>query len=150
MVPSNAILNATQDLLAQDPTTLAPAALALHAHLAASSFTPAPGLDIASLTEAAFGGYAALDAGLGACEEFVDPVSGIRIIQLNEPAGGWHWQVNPATGLPTQIFGYYVSDNADAVLYGSALLPTPITLNALNQAIDIPWIRFTFVPPTFT
>lgn len=144
MQPTNEILQAVTDLLANDSGTIAPAALALHVHLSKTNFTPAPNLDVGSFTEADFTGATALDAGVGACQVFIDPATGLRTIQFNEPAGGWTWlcTVDPA---PAQvIYGYYVTDNADAVLYGMVKFPTPVTISTAGQAVTIPYIRFTF------
>lgn len=145
MIPSQAILDQITDLLAADATTIAPAALACHVHLAIAPFSPGAGLDIATLVEATFTGGGAISAGLGAQDVFTDPASGLKIIQLLEPAGGWHWDCTALTDLPQTVYGYWVSDNTDAVLYGSALLDAPLFLNAVGQGIDLPWIRFTFL-----
>ncbi len=144
MQPTNVILDAIVNLLANDSATIAPAALALKVHLAAANFTPSPTLTVADFTEASFTGSTALDAGLGACEVFQDPVSGLRTIQLNEIAGGWHWLCTVTPSPAQVIYGYYVTDNANTVLYGSTKFPTPITINIAGQAIDIAWIRYTF------
>jgi len=145
MTPSNAILDAIANLFANDPATIAPVALAVHVHLAKAAFTPTPSLDIASLVEASFDGGSPLSAGVGPQQEFLDPASGQRIVQLLEPSGGWHWVTTGITDLPQTIFGWYATDNTDAVLYGSGLLAIPVVLNAIGQGIDIPQIRYTFL-----
>jgi hypothetical protein len=150
MIPGQTLINRLITLLAGDTTTLAPAASNVKAHLAAATFTPSPALTVGSFTEATFTGYAALLAGLNAQQSFVDSATGNQIIQLLEPAGGWHWATTAATSLPMTIFGYYVTDNASAVLYGSALLTTPITLTASGQGVDVAQIRLTFPPIPMT
>lgn len=145
MQPTNVILDAIANLLAADPTTLAPVANALHVHLAIAAFTPGPTLSVGDFTEATFTGGAALPAGVGACQEFTDPVTGQRIVQLNEPAGGWHWHCTAGTGLPQTVYGYYVTDHADAVLYGCARLPANVTITASGQGLDVDQVRFTFL-----
>jgi hypothetical protein len=145
VIPTTAVLQQIADLLAADATTLAPAADACHVHLAMAPFTPSADLLLAGLTEADFDGHTALNAGIGPQESYTDPVTGLRIVQLLEPAGGWHWVTSGVTNLPETIYGYYVTDNANAVLYGSALLPTPVTLNAVGQGIDLPYVRLTFL-----
>src|SRR5262245_40946180 len=136
MVGTNTILDRLAALLQTDATTLAPAAGGVKVHLASAAFTPSPTLTIAGLTEATFTGYTALVAGTGSQQEFLDPVTGNRVVQLNEPAGGWHWATTGAVGLPQTIYGFYVTDNGTTALYGSQLFPTPITLTAAGQGID--------------
>jgi len=146
MTPSNALLDQLQNLLATDATTLAPAVGGVSVHLAKAAFTPAPTLALASLTEADFAGSASLIAGTGTQQAFLDPITGLRIIQLLEPAGGWHWE---ATGAPVPaqtIFGFYVTDNANTVLYGSQLLATAVTITAIGDGLDIANTRFAMPP----
>ena len=145
MTPGNTILNSLQTLLAADTGTLA-AALALHVHLAKASFSPGPGLTPASFTEADFGGYAILNAGTGTQQTFTDPVNGNRIVQMLEPAGGWHWQATSGVMLPQTIFGFYLTNNGNTVLYGSQLLPTPILLVASGDGVDVAQVRFALLP----
>jgi hypothetical protein len=145
MIPTAVILDAIANLLANDTATIAPAALACHVHLIAAPFTPGAGLTFGSLTPATFTGSTPANAGVGPQQEFTDPTSTLRVVQLEEPAGGWHWLCTAGTGLPQTIYGYAVTDNADTVLLGSALLPAPVVINGSGQAIDVPYIRFTFV-----
>lgn len=144
--PTSVLLNRVATLLSTDTGSLAPAALAVKVHLAIAPFTPGPSLTVSSFTEATFSGYTALSAGTGNQESFTDPPSGQRIVQLQEPAGGWHWQANGATGLPQTVYGFYITDNANAVLYGSQLLPAPITLAAVGDGVDLAWVRFGIIP----
>lgn len=146
MIPTNTILNALQGLLAADTGTLA-AVTALHVHLLKAPFTPGKTTDFTALTAATFTGSAAKAAGTGTQQKFADPITGELIVQIQEPAGGWHWQATAGTGLPEVIYGYAVTDTADTVTYGSALLPSPVTITNTGDAVDIPYIRFGFVPP---
>lgn len=143
MQPMNNILDALMNRLASDVATLA-AATANKVALAQNSFTPSPARVLADFTVANFTGYAALSAGTGTQQTFVDAASGLRTIQLLEPAGGWHWQTTGTANLPQTIYGYFVTDNAAAVLYGCALLQAPVTLTASGQAVDTGNIRLTF------
>lgn len=146
MTPSNVILDRLQILLASDTATLAPAALAVHVHLAKAPFTPNPALTLAGLTEADFPGYAVALAGTGTQQAFLDPNTGLRVIQLLEPAGGWTWA---STGTPTPnqvISGFYVTDNANAVLYASALLDQPVTISGSGQGVTVGTVRFSMPP----
>lgn len=144
MIPAQNIIDRMVTLLASDTTTFAPAANAVKIHLAQAAFTPAPTLIVGSFTEATFTGYAALLAGLNTQQTFFDGSSGLKVLQLLEPAGGWHWATTAATGLPQTIFGYYATDNATATVYGSALLTTPVVLTGTGQAVDVAQVRFTF------
>ena len=150
MTPSDVILDKLAELLAEDPTTLAPVANAVHVHLATNGFTPGPTLTVADFTEATFDGYAVLDADVGPQQNFVDPLSGNRVVQLLEPAGGWHWATTGITDLPQSIYGYFVTDNGDTVLYGCARFDLPVPLTASGQAVDIPYVRFDFIPPVLS
>lgn len=145
MVPTTGILNTIVDLLAADTATIAPAALALHVHLVKTPFTPIATLLIGDVTPATFDGSTPLNAGVGPQDVFRDPQTTLRIVQILEPAGGWHWDVTGVTDLPQTIYGYVVTDNADADIYGAALLSTPLTLSSVGQGIDLSWIRFTFL-----
>jgi phage-related tail fiber protein len=146
MTPTQVELNALQTLMAADTTTLANAT-ALKLHLLSAPFTPGPGTDLGSLTEATFDGYAAKTAGTGTQQAFRDPITGQLTVQMLEPAGGWHFQCNGATALPQTIYGYCLTNGAGSVTYGSALLPTPIVITASGDAVDIAQVRFEFAPP---
>lgn len=142
MTPSNFLLDAMQQLIADDDATLGPPANAMNVHLAKANFTPSPTLTLAMLTEADFPGYALLAAGLGDSQTFVDPVTTLRQIQILEPAGGWHWQ---ATGVPSPsqtIFGFYLTNNGNTQVYGSALFASPITIATTGDGVDIANVRF--------
>jgi hypothetical protein len=143
MIPTSEIQLQIAKLLAEDTTTLAAVAV-LHLHLAKSPFTPNPGLDIGTLTEADFDGYGPIDVVAGSQLFFTDPATGLVTVELKSPAGGWHFACTGVTNLPQTIYGFYVTDNADAVLYGAQLLDTPITISASGQAFDVPNPRYNF------
>jgi hypothetical protein len=136
------MLNRVATLLGTDTGSLAPAAGGVKVHLAIAPFTPSPALVIGGLTEATFVGYAALLAAVGAQQVFTDPLSGQQCIQLVEPLGGWHFNCTGGAGLPQTCYGYYFTDNASAVLWGSALFPSPFVVTATGQSIDIGQVRF--------
>lgn len=147
MIPSQTIADRIRTLLQTDTTTFALAATPGKVHLSQSNFAPSASLVVGSFTEATFNTYAAVLLATGNQQAFNDPLTGGRVMQLIEPLGGWHWQCGSAVGLPQTIYGYYVTDNASAVLWGSALLPSgPVLLSATNDAVDIPFIRITFPP----
>jgi hypothetical protein len=136
MQPSRQLYEQVSTLLAADTTLLA-SATAMHVHLVAATFVPSLDLAIGTLTFATFTGSTAINAGTGAQLVFYDPTTNLRVIEIKTPAGGWHWACT-ATPTPAQtIYGFALTDNADAVLLASALLPTPITISAAGQGIDI-------------
>lgn len=147
MIPGQTIVDRIRTLLQTDTTTFALAAAPGKVHLSQSNFAPGAGLVVGSFTEATFNTYAAVLLATGNQQAFNDPATGGRVMQLIEPLGGWHWQCGTNAGLPQTIYGYYVTDNASAVLWGSALLPSgPVALTNAGDAIDIPFIRITFPP----
>jgi len=149
MVPSQTLSDTVAELLAADAAFLAAAAVK-HVHLSMAPFTPEPDLGVGDVIEATFDGYAELSAPAGAQHAFTDPTTGQRIVQMIPPAGGWHWETSGVTDLPMTIYGFYVTDLADAVVLGSALLVPPIVLTGSGQALDLDAdvVRFTFpIPP---
>lgn len=142
MTPTTRIYNSITDLLAANVADLA-AAAAKHVHLIMAPFTPDLGTDFTTLTPATFTGSGALSAASGAQQSFTDAVSIRRVVQLVEPLGGWHWVTGDAVNLPQTIYGYALTDLADAVTFGSQLLPAPIVLTGAGQAIDVDQVRFT-------
>ena len=146
MVPTQVILDEIQTLLATDVATLA-AAAAKHVHLIKAPFTPGPQTALSGLTPADFTGSTAKNAASGNQQQFNDPITVQLVVQLVEPLGGWHWQATDAVNLPQTIFGFVVTDLANAVTFGSALLDTPVQLLAAGDAVDVGNIRFSFVAP---
>jgi hypothetical protein len=129
-------------LLATDATTLAPVALANHVHLIMAPFVPGPGTDFTALTEAVFPGYAAKSAGVGAQQSFNDPATGNRIVQLLEPAGGWHFLCTGDPGVDVTIYGFVVTDNADLVTFGSEIFVPHLVITQAGDAVDIAQVRY--------
>lgn len=144
MQPTRALWEAMQNLLAADTATLA-SVTALHLHLAANNFNPTLDLTLGGLTEATFTGSAAKAAGTGTQTTYYDVVSGYRVIEILEPAGGWHWSCTVTPGSPETIYGVYLTDTANAVLYGAMKLDEPITISASGQGLDIGFVQFRFL-----
>lgn len=134
--------------LAAEGSPVAPAADALHVHLIKGAFAPGLGTSFGTLTPAAFTGSAAKSAGISDQTSYVDPLTGNRVVQLLEPAGGWHWQATVAPSPAEVIYGYCVTDNANAVTYGSELFPSPVTIGAIGDGLNIPEIQL-ILPPGF-
>lgn len=137
MQPTRALWRRGPDLLAGDTVTLAQAANALHVHLAINNFTPGLDLELADLTEATFTGSAAKNVGLNAQPIYYDGVDGLLTIRLLEPVGGWNWECTADPAAPETVYGVYVTDNADAILYGSQLLDSPVTIDAADQGVGV-------------
>lgn len=137
MQPTRSLWRRPCDLLAADTTTLA-AALALQVHLASAAFTPTLDLLLTDLTEATFTGSAALSLGSGVQSVFYDATTGFLTLKLLDPAGGYKWICTASPAVPQTIYGVYLTDNADAILYGAELLPTPAVISAMGQGIILP------------
>jgi len=143
MIPSRELWQSIPVAAAADTAYLA-AAGAMHVHLAAAPFLPVLDLDLASLVEATFTGSTAKNAGTGVQPTFFDVQTGAFLIQLLEPAGGWSWQCTVDPVVPETIYGFFVTDNADAVLLGSMLLPAPVTIVAAGQGLTVPRVTLSF------
>lgn len=145
MIPSKALFDQTQALLAADPTTLAPAADANIVSLVISSFVPSQALDIGTLTLATFTGSAPKEAGVGAQTVFTDPISNLRVIQVKEPTGGWTWVCTATPGAPETVYGVILTNDDGTVLLGSMLLPTPVTIAVAGQGLTVDKLWFSFL-----
>lgn len=147
MTPTQTIIDRVSALLATDTTTLDQATDALKVTLIMANFTPGPDTDIGSLTVATFTGSGAKLAGTGAAQNFRDPSTGQQVVQLKEPAGGWHWQATDAVNLPQTIYGFVVTSNDLSETFGSYKFPVPIQLLSAGDGVDIPQVRFNVVNP---
>lgn len=143
MIASVALQQAIADLIAADTATLA-AVLGTRVKLAKAAFTPSRTLDVATLTEADFTGYTAKTPTAGVQNVYVDPVTGLITVGLVAPVGGWNFETTGVGNLPQTIYGWYVTNSAGTVLYGSGLLTTPIPLTASGQGFEIPPPIFAF------
>lgn len=141
MTPSQTFLDIVADAIQDDTGGLAEAAFLL-VTLIVAPFVPAAGLVVADLTVADFDGSDPLANTSATIQLFKDPQTGENILQVPEPAGGWHWQVTGGTSLPQTVYGYMLTDSTGAALLGTALLDTPVTLTATGQGLDIDQIRF--------
>jgi len=142
MVPG-AVINATINAkIAADTTWLANVA-ASKMHLVAAPFTPSLALTYASLTEASFTGYASVSPVVGAQTAATDPITGLPVIFLNPPVGGFRFTTTSAVGLPQTIYGWVLTDNVNANVLASGLFSTPIVLTLSGQIIEVPDLLFT-------
>lgn len=143
MIPSQSVADAMVALLAADTATLANATPNKVA-LVASSFTPSRALALGAITLATFTGSTPLSAGSGTQQVFTDPVTGLKLIQVKEPAGGWNWICSATPTLPETIYGWVLLVNDLSAILGSGLLDTPIPVAASGQGLSIPYIRMSF------
>lgn len=149
MQPTQALWRRPADLLTADTSTLA-AVAAMHLHLAAAPFTPSLAMLLTDFTEATFTGSTALDAGTGTQPIFYDVTDGLLTIVIQEPVGGWTWTCTADPASPETIYGVYLTDNADAVLLGAMLLPTPVTISTSGQGLQVGnlTLKFAFNSPS--
>lgn len=123
MVITDTLEERVPTLLAADTTTIAPAANACHVHLVTAEFVPGRGTRFGDLTIAAGAGLEEKSAGVGAQTMGYDPVRQAWKVVIKEPVGGWNW-ISTAVESPAEtVYGYVVTDNADAATFGSELLP---------------------------
>lgn len=141
MIPTTPLLSAMAALLAADPATLAEVAK-VGVKLVKAAFVPGIGLVAGDLTYADFDGSGALAVSSATADVFTDPATGEVIIQLKEPAGGWHWVTTGVTNLPQTIYGAALRNSTGADLWGSVLLDNPVVLSAAGQGIDLAQVRF--------
>lgn len=141
--PTETLQVTVPELLANDSTYLA-AAAAVTVFLIADPFSPGFDTDLTALTLASFTGSTAKGAGIGTQTVFFDPLTGERVIQLKEPAGGWTWIATAAPASPQTIYGICVTDNAGVVTLASGLLPEPVVITNIGDAVVVGTIQFRF------
>jgi len=125
MIPTSVLMDSIPALLAADTANLA-AATAMHIHLMIEAFTPAADTDFTALTEADFNGSTAKNAGTGAQQVYYDPVNGEWVVQLLEPAGGWHWETVAAGGwLDQTVYGWIGTDTAKDEIFSFLRVTEP-------------------------
>jgi len=127
-------IGADTSWLAQPTTFVAVALIKL-------PFTPSPARVLGDLTLADFTGSTPLHAASAATQVTSDPFSGSVVLQVREPAGGWHWVTGDAVNLPQTIYGYALLSSDLATLIATAALNTPIPLTGAGQGIDIGQVR---------
>jgi len=125
-------------LLAADTATLAQAADANVIALIMEPFTPSESTSFDDLTLATFDGSTPIAVGLGTQPEGLDPNTMDAIISMLPPAGGFRFETTGVTNLPQTIYGYALLNDALDTMLGCELLPEPITLNGVNEVIEIP------------
>jgi len=136
LYPTNVLQASIPPLVAADTAFLA-AVTAMHVHLVLDAISPGLDTDFLTLTEPTFTGGAAKNAGTGAQTTFFDPLTGQRVIQLLEPAGGWSWICTVAPASAETVNAVVVTDTADTVTLGSQVLDDPVTITNIGDAITV-------------
>lgn len=144
MTPSQVFMDKIPPLVAADTTGLAELTPFVMVSLVASPFVPSLDLDITTLTLASFTGATPKHAADAGPHVFLDPATNEWMVQVDPPAGGWHWQTTATTNLPETIYGWICTDSAGVVLQGSDVFPEPIVLQIIGQGVDIPRVAFRF------
>lgn len=140
MIPTSKLEDRVRALIAADATQLAdPAGMVVM--LIAAPFTPGRGTDAGSLVAATFTGSAPKTPTAGAQASFMDPRNSENVVQLIAPAGGWNWKCTVAPAAPETIYGVAVCNLALTSTWASQLLPTPVTITNVDDAISIGDIR---------
>ena len=145
MLPTKAVRLQFGALLAADPTTLAPAANANTIALVQSNFVPNENLTIASFTLASFTGSTPINVPLGAQGVGDDPITLEQFITMLAPAGGWRWVCTGAPASPQTIYGFVLTTKAQALLLAMALFVNPITIQFVNDQIDLGAVQIQMV-----
>jgi len=141
MQPTTDLWKAQADLLVADTATLG-AVAGLKVHLAINAFAPSLGLALTDLTEATFTGSAALTAGAAPYDAYYDALTGLYTVRVKEPAGGWNWICTAQPAPPETVYGVYLTNGAGTTLWGSMLLPEPVTIDDANQGVGVGDITF--------
>lgn len=150
MFPTQTLQTAIVEAAAADTGFLAHATLAMKVHLAIENFVPGPNLVLADIDLATFAGSTALLVGVGTQPVGIDPGTGKLVISLKEPAGGLRWEATAAPSPAQTVYGILLTNNAGTVLYGSELLPAPVTISQANHFVEVGNLRFTFPIPVAT
>jgi len=145
MLPMLSLRLALGDLLAADANTLAPPTDANVIALISAPFTLNENLVVGDLTLATFDVSTPKAIATGDQQVGLDPATGEQKITILAPAGGFRWEVTTTDDLPQTIYGYALLTDGLAALLAAQTLPTPITLSAVTQFIDLGAVEITFV-----
>jgi len=122
--------------LASDTATLAQAAAPNHMVLIMEPFNPSEAIVAADLTPATFDGATPLEVVLGTQASGFEPGTDDSRIDILPPIGGFRWETTGITNLPQTIHGYALMNEAQTVVYATAIFETPKVLTAINQVVD--------------
>ena len=136
MIPSKNLVGTMMDLLAADTGTLAPAT-ANKMVLFKNNIVPNENTVYADLTLADFSGYADKSGIAGAQTRGVDPATGDQLIIIGAPVGGYIYECTGMVNVPQTIYGYALVDHTNTTLIAVQTLPTPVTIAAPGNIIDL-------------
>src|SRR5262249_48439921 len=94
-----------------------------------------------------FTGSAAKAAGTGTQQIGNAPGTGLRWVQMLEPAGGWTFKCTAAPSSPETVYGWVLTDGAGTTTWFSALLPDPVVIADVGDTVAIPGARVPYVAP---
>lgn len=114
----------------------------LRVYLINQVFTPSAVLVPGDVTTAAFTGGAFKEAGLGDPNVITDPTSGIQYLQLLDPAGGFTWIATVAPGAPETIYGYMITDHANAAVYGCERFAANVVITNVGDGVQLGQVRY--------
>lgn len=136
MEPVQLILERAAILLGSDTATFFNGD-GLEIHLAQNLFAPGPGLVIGDLVQADFDGYNPAVRASAALPESLDPINGDIVLSINSLTG-LPYETTGTTNLPQTIYGFYLTDQDETVVWAAELFDAPITLTGINQSIQLP------------
>lgn len=137
MIASTLLSQSVAELVGADATRLADPADAPKVTLIIDDFSPDPSTDPMTLMFATFTGSTPKSATAGAQAVGVDPLTNESIITLNEPVGGWRWECTADPATPETVYGFVVTDQAQAVLYGIQHLDEPVQISLAGHEINL-------------
>lgn len=136
MLPVRLLRLQLGELLAADPTTLAPVTAINQMMLVKSVFVPDENLVLADLTPADFAGSTPLVIPDGAVPVGIDPATQEQVISIPPPAGGYRWEATSTLNLPQTIYGFAFFDGDTPRLLATALFPTPIAILGIGDTVE--------------
>ena len=136
MLPIRDIRVSIGELLAADVAFLA-AVAANKVALIVAPFAQSEILVFADLTFATFTDSAPKAGVAGTQQSGIRPGVGDQVITILAPAGGWRFECTVAPGVAETVFGFALLDNAGAVLLGTSILPSTVTIAAIGDFIDL-------------
>jgi hypothetical protein len=100
--------------------------------LYSNNLTPGWATVLGDFTESTFAGYAAVAIGDWAD---VGDVSSLR--RKLQSAGGATWTVSGSTGLPQNVYGYYIVSTAHGLLWAERDAHAPIAVTTIGQVLTV-------------
>lgn len=118
-------------------------------HLFKTDVQPNQDSEPADFVEADFDGYAAIGFGATDWNTGVEPVSGNLVIEPPPDGVALQWECSGDTDLPQTIYGFYLTNETNDVVYGARRFDVPINLTTPGSGkiirLDRP-VSFQFNP----